>query len=145
MPDRDPLTGVPPSRHPFQFWVLAACVLSGIQIMIGSGRPTTMEAVLPDYMVVIWGITLLISGGLGIVAGWWPDRITGLLLERIALGTLCGVSAIYGVVVASQAGGPAVVTSSFQISVSVAAGWRIVHVNRELRTLQRWIERNLGD
>lgn len=145
MPDRDPLTGVPPSRHPFQFWALAACVLSGLQVGFGIGRPTTLEEILPDYMVALWGWTLMIGGFLGLVAGWWRDRITGLLLERIALTTIALITLIYGVVVAKQAGGPAVVTSSFLISISVSAGWRIVHVNRELRTLQRWIEQNLND
>jgi hypothetical protein len=142
VPDRDPLTGVPPSRHPFQFWALTACFLSGVASAIGPGKPGTMQELLPDYMVDLWGWTMMVGGLLGLIAGFWKDRITGLLMERLALLTIGGVTLVYGVVVLAVGGLGATTAGTFCLSMSVASFWRVVHVNRELRTLSRWIEQN---
>lgn len=142
MPDRDPLTGVPPSRHPFQFWALAACMLGGLNSMFGEGAPGSLQEILPAYALYVWGITLFVGGALGIVSGWWRDRITGLLLERIALGAIAGITIIYALVVYKVAGGSASFIAMFMASMSIASTWRVRHINRELKILMRWIERH---
>lgn len=142
MPDRDPLTGVPPSRHPFQFWALTACMLGGLNAMFGRGAPGSLSEILPGYAVAVWAGTLFVGGALGIAAGWWRDRITGLLLERVALGAIGGITLIYGIVVYKIAGTPGSFISLFMLSMTAASIWRIRHVNRELGVLTRWIERH---
>lgn len=142
MPDRDPLTGVPPSRHPFQFWVLCACVLGGAASAFDFGRPNSLDEFLPHYIVLVWGWTLMIGGLIGLAAAWWPDRITGLLLERIALWGIGGITAVYGAVLLKVLGHTASVSAFFCISIAMASFWRIRHVNRELKVLSRWIDRN---
>lgn len=97
---------------------------------------------MPDYMVLLWGWTAMIGGILGLTAGWWKDRITGLLLERLALGAIGSITALYGCVLWAVAGSTATVAATFCVSIGIASGWRIVHINRELRVLTRWIERN---
>lgn len=139
MPDRDPLTGVPPSRHPFQFWALAACALAGFATAFDFGQPGTLVELMPDYMVTLWGWTCMIGGVLGLVSSFWRDRITGLLLERIALTAIGGVMLIYGAVLYFVAGDKGYVASSFCIGIGIASAWRIVHINRELKVLTRWI------
>lgn len=144
MPDRDPLTGVPASRHPFQFFALAACAISGFSTVFDLGQPQTLTALMPSFMVILWGWTLMMGSGLGIIASWWRDRITGLLLERIALGALGSSTAIYGLVLMSQSGKPGFVASMLCLSISVASFWRIIHVNRELKTLKKWIRTRMS-
>lgn len=139
----DLLTTVPPSRHPFQFWALTACVISGAGSAFDFGQPRTLAEIMPSYMIVLWGWTIMISGLVGLIASWWPDRISGLLLERIALGGIGGSCAIYGALLYKIAGGPGFFAATFCMSIALASAWRIMHVNRELHVLQRWIERNL--
>lgn len=139
MPDRDPLTGVPASRHPFQFWALAACSASGFSTAFDFGQPGTLVELMPEYMVLLWGYTNMLGGLLGLAASFWKDRITGLLLERLALFAVGGVMFVYGAVLYFVAGEPGYVASSFCVGIAFASWWRIVHVNRELKVLTRWI------
>lgn len=143
VPDRDPLTGVPPSRHPFQFFALAACIIAGASSVFDLSRPGTMEELLPEYAVALWGCVMMVGGALGITAGWWIDRIMGLLIERVALGAIAGVTGIYALVLVALNPGISGVPAAFLTSICIASIWRIRHVNRELQTLSEWIERNL--
>lgn len=136
--DRDPLTGIPPSRHPFQIWLLAAAVFSGAQTLIqGDRAPATLEQLIPSWSIYTWAALLLVAGVLGIPAGWWRDRITGLLMERIALASLAVSTLVYASILLSVAGKPGTVSACFQLSVGIACVWRILHVGRELRGLKR--------
>lgn len=136
----DPMAAVPPSRHPFQIWVLVACILSGITTVGDWGRPGTLNEILPEYMMMLWGWVLLLAGGLGIAAAFWKDRITGLLIERIALGGLGGILVVYGVAARIVGGSSATVIMIMCASLGAASFWRIHHVHRDLRRLHRWIE-----
>lgn len=136
--DRDLLTGVPPSRHPFQFWLFGAAVLNGLFILLAIGEPPSMVSLLPGYALSIWGIVLLVVGTLGLIAGFWKDRITGLLLERIALAGLSGAMFIYASAIFAVTGKAGVAAATFMVSVGLAGIWRISHVGRELKILDRW-------
>jgi hypothetical protein len=137
--DRDPLTGIPASRHPFQFWMLTAAVFAGTSALLTEAAPATLESLIPQWTVYIWSGLLIIGGALGLPAGFWKDRLTGLLLERIALAALAAACFVYAIVLVAVAGKPGTVSAAFQMTVSIAAIWRIVHVNRELRLLTLWI------
>jgi len=143
LPDRDPLTGVTPSRHPFQFWVLFFLGLSGATVAFNLGQPGSLTELMPQIVVRTWGATVMLGGIVGIAAGWWKDRITGLLLERIALAAVGGMTGVYGFVLMGVAGGVGIFSGFLALSVTVASFWRIIHVNRELKVLTRWIEQNL--
>lgn len=136
--DRDPLTGVPASRHPFQFWFFGASALSGTFATLSFGQPTTMVTLLPNGYVTVWGATLFVVGVLGMVAAFWRDRLTGLLMERIALAGLSGLMFVYATILIARAWGPGSASATFLASVGLAAAWRIHHVSRELRILERW-------
>ena len=99
---------------------------------------------MPEYMVALWGWTAMLGGTLGLLGSFWRDRITGLLLERVALAGVAGASIVYGSVLLYVARGTGVVAASFLIGISIASIWRIRHVNRELRILTRWIGEHLA-
>jgi len=139
MPARDPLSAIPPSRHPFQFWVIFALSLSGATNFFASGSEV-MELVNPFFHKV-WASTLMIGGALALVGAYWRDRVTGLLLERIAL-TAIGISCpTYASVFILQVGISAGVGGVLTLLVGVASLWRVVHVNRELRIMRSFIDR----
>lgn len=140
---RDPLTSVPPSRHPFQIWVLAACTLSGFSIIAFGGHPQSLQALMPSAILYAWGTLLMIGGIIGLSSAWWPDRITGLLMEKMALGTIGASATVYAGCVLWFAHGPGVVSAIFLLSIGCASVWRIRQVNRELGTLARWNRRRL--
>lgn len=134
----DPLSPVPPSRHPFQFWVLAACLFAGVVNLVT--RPDTAFAESVPYIVtVIWGLLLSCSSLLGLVSAWWSDRITGLLMERAAL-TALGIGAVsYGLFLILVVGSIATFPGSLTFGVGVASLWRVRHINREISVLTRLI------
>lgn len=133
--DSDPLTGIPPSRHPFQVFFLGAAVLVGLQTALGTATPPSLKELLPHLFVLIWGWLLTAGGLFGIVASWVPDRITGLLMERIALVAIGGAQFAYATVVWRVAGSDGVATIFFQYAVSLASFWRVKHINLELYRL----------
>lgn len=140
----DPLSSVPPSRHPFQIWVLAACALSGFSTVFNLGSPKTLDDLLPAFWVTIWGITLMIGGTAGLVAAWLPDAITGRLLERLALAGIGGMAVVYAGVILQQVGYRiGATTVILLLSVSAASVWRIRQLNREIRLLGIWARRKM--
>lgn len=140
VPAKDPLTAVPPSRHPFQVWSMIACVLGGAGNLVDS--KSVINALMPTALVTVWALSLMMAGVLALVGAFLPDRILGLLTERIGLSTLFITAIAYGAGIVTIAGQAAAVSGSLTISVGIAAGWRVIHVNRELRILQKFIDAN---
>jgi hypothetical protein len=139
VPAKDSLTAIPPSRHPFQLWCLLACILGGAGNLVDS--KSAINQLLPHYIVVIWALTLMLSGILGIWGAFSRDRINGLLLERAGLTTLGTAAIAYGAGIAVVAGQPAIFSGALTASIGIASLWRVAHVNRELKVLQRFISR----
>lgn len=143
IPARDPLATIPPSRHPFQAWIMVACIIAGAGNLVDS--QSAINDVLPAYIVKIWAISLLAAGALTLTGAYFKDRIMGLLIERAGLTTLCGAAVCYGVAIILVAGPAAAVPGPLTISIGIAAGWRVIHVNRELKVLSRFISKNYLD
>lgn len=141
MRNRDPLTEIPPSKHPFQFWMMAACMMSGFSNMVRYNKDSAFNDLLPPWSVFGWGFILFVSGSLAITAAWWRDRVTGLLLERLALSALAAACTIYAIAVALLVGGDASQTIAFTASAGIASAWRVRHLNHELFRLARFAER----
>lgn len=88
----------PPSRHPFQLWVLGALVLAGIGALLGPD-PQSVQSLLPDVVRAMWALSLLFGGTIGLLGAYWKDAATGLLLERSALLFIAGAATAYGLAV----------------------------------------------
>lgn len=140
VPAKDPLTAVPPSRHPFQVWILFACVLAGAGNLVDS--QSVINELLPPIIVTIWAICLMASGLLGLIGAFLKDRILGLLLERAGLSTLALASIAYGTGIVFIVGAQAAVSGPLTMSVGIASAWRVIHVNRELKILEKFIGSN---
>lgn len=77
-----------------------ACVLIGLGVLLTPAQPASLRALLPEWVVYEWGITLLIGGlcTLGGIA--WASRS----VERLGVG-LVGLGFLtYGVAVLKVAG-----------------------------------------
>lgn len=139
---QDPLRPVPPSRHPFQFLVMFALGLSGFFVVLSDAPPGSINSLLPHWAVNGWGTLMMIGGSLAIASSFWRDRITGLLLERIALMMIGGVCTVYAAavwIVYEGDNGP--LNTLLFLAVGLACGWRTRHIRRELKRLSLWIGR----
>lgn len=141
VPARDPLSAIPPSRHPFQFLVMLAMVLLGVTNLLTPGSEVLRDGLDPEIHKV-WAGMVFLSGSLGLISAFWRDRITGLLMERLALAGLGVACPLYAVIVQIQRGYEnASVGITITAFIGLAAWWRRVHVNRELRVLRVTVAR----
>lgn len=117
-----------------------ALALSGLDV-VAAGPPPSVAQMFLTVTTILWGILMMFGGVTSMLASFWPDRITGLLLERIALfavGGACWVYAacLYAVYDVSSVGYLNLTTF---LAIGAACFWRIRHVSGELKTLSRWI------
>lgn len=142
VPARDPLRAIPPSRHPFQIWVMAALIVSGAANFLTPGSEVLQEGLTPGYHKV-WAATVFVASTLALVSAWWPDRVTGLLLERTGLWSIGLSCPIYAIVVYVQTGfGVGVPGITLTALIGIASIWRAVHVGRELRIVRTFMIRH---
>ena len=145
VPARDPLGAIPPSRHPFQFWMMFALVLGGLGNLLTPGSEVLQQGLDP-FFHKLWAIVMISGGAIAIVAAWWRDRITGLLLERIALISVGLMAPVYsGALVLSTTDFEAAsLTAAFTTSAGLASLWRAAHVSRELKKLRYFVARHFS-
>lgn len=132
----DPLSAVPPSKHPYQFWAMAACVMGGFGVLVGA-RPGSLEALLPQWAVYLWAVILLGGGSMAIFSAWWHDRTIGMLVERIAHFSIGLGTFVYGIGLIAVFGIDRF--SPLAFGISLAAMWRVRHVTRELTKLRQFM------
>lgn len=140
IPARDPLSGIPPSRHPFQFWVLVALTISGASNLFGTNT-SVIATLLPVLFLKVWAATMLVGGLGAMIAAFWHDRVTGLLLERACLSAVALVLFVYGGAIWYLAGNKGIVPASLALALGVASGWRCLHITREIRIVRTFIDR----
>lgn len=82
-------------RHPFQTYLLVLCVVSGVPLIFGRVPAASVEALLPEWVAVSWGVSLTGGALLGLIGSYWPreNYATALTVERIGL-TLTGPAAL---------------------------------------------------
>lgn len=140
VPAKDPLGAIPPSRHPFQFWVLSALAFNGLTNFFAAGSEAVASTVDPFFHKV-WALTLFVGTMCALIGAFWRDRVMGLLLERVGLVTMGVSTPVYGIAYAFQVGPSAIGPAIIMLSIGVASFWRVVHVNRELRILRGFMSR----
>jgi len=142
VPARDPMHAIPPSRHPFQLWVLGALLLSGLANFLTPGSEVLQEGLNP-VAHKSWALIVTVSAVLALISAWWPDRITGLLLERTGLSAMGLVCPLYAAIVVLQSGfGVGVPGITLTAFLGFACIIRAVHVQRELNILRHFVTRH---
>lgn len=129
-----------PSKHPFQLWVMWALAVSGIGTLItvvgGIATPESIAVLLPLWARVAWAALVAITGPLALVAAYWHDRVTGLLLERAALAGICGAAIAYGLGIVYVAHWKGIIAGGLLVGIGVAAWRRAAHVTVQLQVLR---------
>lgn len=144
---RDPLSPIPPSKNPFQFWMFVAFAVAGTADFF-TGFLYALHAPLPLYAARSWDLMALIGGVVGVVVPWMKDRVSGLLLERLALASVGMATVIYvfmgGFYIFSRDGVTGIPFASIlAVGSGIAALWRARQVTRELEMIQHALREGL--
>lgn len=107
----DPLRA---GRHPFQTYLLALCVVTGIPQLLGQDTSQSVEEVTPAVVSYGWALALVVGSAAALAGSYWPWRsyATALTLERAGLAVTGYAALIYAAAIVGTTG----------ISRGVAAG-----------------------
>lgn len=117
----------PAARYPADpraVFVLIVASFSGLTAIAIEAEPRSLESLLPQWAVVLWGI-LLIMGSVTTLVGMTRQTLDGILIEQVGSVTV-GVSAIfYSGVSLWVAGETALIASSiiFAWGLACLARW----------------------
>lgn len=113
---------VPAARYPADpraVFVLGASVLAGVTAIVVQSSPPTLEALLPRWGVILWGISLVFGSALTLfgMALKGPD---GIQLEQLGSVILGVATAYYAVLVLFTVGTPAIMPVSITLAWGIA-------------------------
>lgn len=134
------------SRHPFELLFLGVATAQGISGLISPEfRPGSIEGTIGPVGTVAWYLVILLGSIAATVGIAWPERATGLILERVGL-LATGLSTLfYGVVAVILLGGVAVYPALTICGYAVAALWRARQIRRFLATVAKESPDNSGE
>lgn len=113
---------------------MGASVWSGALGLIYGGGSAVVQSLLPPPLVLLWQVTLLVSGFLGIGAAVLAlrDPVTSLLLERIALVMVGSFAVIFGGVTQWKLGTDGLYVAAMTGGYGLACLARVWQVNQTL-------------
>jgi hypothetical protein len=119
-------------RNPFQLYLLAACVLSGLA---GLFAPASESAVvarsLPGWAVMAW-YSALVAGATVSIVGVLTRGVGSLLIERVGLAMLAGFTMLYsGLVFVDAPRGT--FSALFLAAFAAACVGRFLQIGRDLK------------
>jgi hypothetical protein len=86
--------------RPFEMWISVLCIIGGVPLVAGVPAPSSVDALLPGWMVRWWG-TMLIVGALLVAAGLFrprshPERLGHSLLGPAAVTYALSIVTVVG-------------------------------------------------
>lgn len=119
-------------RSPFELYLLAACVLSGLSGLIApSSLSLAVAQLLPTWVVTAWCAGLVIGGSISIL-GVLRRGLQSLLIERVGLIALTGLTLLYSVSIVTLAGPRATFAALFVAAFGAACVARFWQIGKDL-------------
>jgi hypothetical protein len=122
-------TGPP---NPFEVFLLAICAVQGWAVLTHIAEPTSLQALLPPWLRVMWGLLLLAGGVLSVSGLYWFDQFTGVEIKRVGLLCAAGGTLAYGAALLTI-GPTGFVVAATNIAFALACIVRVVQVTRALK------------
>ena len=120
------------SRSPFELWLLAAALVSGIGGLAMPGSPSRVTAGLPPWAQIVWYAGLAVSGALG-MTGAMSSRLWSLYVERGALVMLAGLLTVYTVAIVATVKPSLAFGAVLTASLIPACVVRVRQINADVR------------
>lgn len=119
VPYADPLHA---GRHPFQTFMLVLCVFSGVPLLFGEPPAASVEALLPPWMAVSWGVSLCLGALVALVGSYWPRGryATALTMERAGLCIVGPAALVYGTLIGMYSGSAGFAAASITIGFGLS-------------------------
>lgn len=114
--------------QPFEVFLSLVCLVSGAPLLFNGPTPGTIEETLPGFLVTLWGIELVLGGGLTL-AGLATRSVH---TERLGLSLLAAASLVYAVVLVTVGWPDAIVAGGITAGFGFACTARFYSVGRTL-------------
>jgi hypothetical protein len=111
--------------------MLLAAALIGISRLV-EPTSTSLEQALPEVLVNVWYALMTVGSTVCLLGIFWRDAVSGLLIERAGMFSLCSAGLVYTVALISAGGWRAVAAASFVLAFGVACAVRAVDIGRIL-------------
>lgn len=83
--------------NPYEAWIFAACILSGLATLARIARPSAIEEAVPPAFRLAWAGLLTAGAGAALLGLYWPGNpFTGVYLKRAGIIALAGALLAYG-------------------------------------------------
>lgn len=144
MPNRIPtLLGIKAaSRYPVDpraVFILSLAIVAALPLIITGARPESIEALLPRWAVVLWGISLL-AGAAVTLAGMSRQTVDGIITEQVGSVLTGFATIIYGVTLFSVGEVEALLTCSFVWGFGISCFWRWAQLQTLLNESQEIVD-----
>lgn len=106
--------------RPFELYVAGLCVLAGAPLLGGAPSPESIDALLPLFLVRLWGFELMV-GAVLVSAGLLYPRTH---LERLGHSLLAPAAVTYGVAIVTVVGMKGIIAAAITIGFGLAAATR---------------------
>lgn len=124
------------SRHPFETYLLALALVSGIPLMFGRANSASVAATLPDALVVVWGTMLVVGSGTALVGTYWRGSLlTGVVLERTGLVGVGGAAIVYSLATVLAVGIGATFSACLTVGFGLACFAQAHRISRRINRL----------
>lgn len=102
--------------NPFEYFLAALCIISGLPQLIAPAPNNSLEILLPVWLVRVWGAEL-VAGGVLTLAGLAFKRPR---VERIGMKILAPAATAYAIAIGLVAGWAGVVAASIVLAFGMA-------------------------
>jgi hypothetical protein len=124
------------SRHPFQTYLLALAVVSGIPLLFGRVNSGTIQESMSPLLVLAWGVMLVFGSLLALVGTYWRGHVlTGYVLERAGLTGVGGAAFVYAITALLDVGVRATFSSCITAGFGIACFAQARRISRRLSGL----------
>lgn len=118
--------------------LLGLCLLAGVGYLGGVQPPSSVEAVMPTWLVYAWYVALTGAGAVAVVGNLWPGTLRTALLVRLSGQLLAaGPAAAFAVAAFSYAGQQALYVGGLTAAFAAASVWTAKHLRDDLMFLRR--------
>lgn len=109
------------SRHPFETYILTACVIGGTFALLGDLFPASLQAAFPSWVERMWGIGFAGGAALALTGINATNRKFGIFMEQIGLINVAATCFTYAAAILVYQGADGIVVAALFILIGAAS------------------------